>query len=164
MTVESVFGHYPELYKRHPMPQYEFFQYDIHEGILYTNHAADSLIYVYEYPDKLLYTIGYSCNGMNMDYTATTSLERDEDAFAKAFNKIGLNTGLLYVTDNNTLCRIYVKSLDSGESGMQIYKDDDLIADCPMPDSFQLLGYHGGSYYGACYTPLEEGDDTSLLL
>jgi len=168
MKVESVFGHFPKLYMKKPMPQMEFLQFDVHNDTLYVNHAADPLIYVYEYPEKLLYTMGYDCEGINRDYVTITTLDRESEDYDSAYDGVGVNSGLRYFTENNTLCRVYIKKLnldfENMKTGMQIYRDDDLIADCPMPDNFQLLGHHDGSYYGACYTPMEEGDDTSLLL
>lgn len=163
MKVEEVTGKFPEIFKRRPMPHLESFQYVISNDLLYVNHGVDSLIYVYKFPDDLQYTMGYECAGIDRDYTCTEAMD-DGDIFKNDIRHVGINTGLLFCPANSTLCRTYIKSMATGASGMQVYKDENLIADVEMPSYFKLLGYRGGYYYGARLIPDEEEDNTYLIL
>lgn len=163
MKVESVMGHFPEIYKEKPMPHLESFQYCISGDTVYVNHAVDSLIYVYQYPDGLMYTIGYECSGIDRGYTVTQKIDQGE-TFDNDVEHVGLNSGLMYCKENGILCRTYIKSLESAESGMQLYKDDNLIADLEMPPYFKLLGYYDGDWYGCSLVPHETQESTSLVL
>lgn len=163
MKVNKVRGGFPEIYKAQPMPHLEFFQYTCSNDMFYVNHGVDSLIYVYGYPDKLQYTIGYECSNIDRHYTSTKVIDYG-DSFKKDFQHVGMNTGLLFCVGNNTLCRTYIKSASTGASGMQVYKNNDLIADVEMPSYFKLLGYKDGCYYGARFVPLEDLETTRIVL
>lgn len=163
MKVEEVLGKFPEIYKHNPMPEMEFFQYVVADNLLYVNHAVDSLIYVYQYPNNLQYTIGYECTGIDRSYTIT-KLTSQNEIFQNDIQRIGLNTGLVLCSENNTLCRTYMKKVATGTSGLQIYRNNNLLADVEMPAYFKLLGYHGGYYYGVRLIPLEDMEHTYIVL
>jgi len=163
MEVESVVGKFPEIYKHKPMPDMESFQYTISNGLLYVNHAVDSLIYVYKDTDNLQYTIGYECLGIDRNYTSSKMIDQNK-TFNNDILHVGLNSGLIFCSENNTLCRTYMKSTATGESGLQIYRNNNLVADVEMPVYFKLLGYKKGYYYGARLIPLEDFDNTYLIL
>lgn len=163
MEVEDVFGNFPDIYESSPMPHLEFFQYVIQDDKLYMNHTVDSLIYVYQYPDTPLYAFGYECNGIDRDYTVTRKIDNSA-FFKKDLGHVGFNTGLQFIPDLNVFCRTYIKSASTGESGMQIYKDCDLIADIDVPAFFKLLGYCNGCFYGSSFVPVESGDNTYIVI
>lgn len=120
MKVVDVFGHFPEIYKVSPTPHLEFFQYAIEGDRMYVNHTVDSLIYVYQLPDKPLYTIGYECKDIDRDYTVSRKID-NSTLFEKDLQHIGFNTWLRFIPGSDVLCRTYIKSAKNGESGMQIY-------------------------------------------
>lgn len=163
MEVESVTGSFPEIFRKKPMPHLEFFQYTADGDIVYVNHGVDSLIYVYRYPDQLLYTLGYECENIDRHYTVTREIDLGEN-FRKDFSHAGINTGLMYFPEDSLLCRTYIVTTATGASGMQIYRDNDLVADFGVPDYFKLLGYSDGILYGARFIPLEDEDSTRLVL
>ena len=119
MKVVDVFGHFPEIYKASPTPHLEFFQYAIEGDRMYVNHTVDSLIYVYQLPDKPLYTIGYECKDIDRDYTVSRKID-NSTLFEKDLQHVGFNTGLRFIPGSDVLCRTYIKSAKNGESGMQI--------------------------------------------
>ena len=162
MKVESVVGQFPDIYRQEPMPHLELFDYTMIADTIYASHAVDSLIYVYKYPDKLLYTIGYECSDINREYTHTTVLDYG-NTFKKDFTKVGVNSELIYCKENKTLCRTYIKSTSTGKAGLQIYRNNNLIADVDVPAFFKLLGYRDGYYYGVSYVPIEQTEGTSLI-
>lgn len=107
--------------------------------------------YVYQLPDKPLYTIGYECKDIDRDYTVSRKID-NSTLFEKDLQHIGFNTGLQFIPGSDVLCRTYIKSAKNGESGMQIYKGHDLVADVDVPSFFNFLGYSDGYYYGSSYT------------
>lgn len=162
MEVESVAGTFPAIYRKKPMPHLEFFQYTAYGDIVYVNHGVDSLIYVYRYPNELLYTIGYECEDIDRDYMVTREIDTG-DNFRKDFGHVGINTGMMYFPEDSLLCRTYIRTTATGASGMQVYKGNDLVADFGVPDYFKLIGYLNGTFYGARFIPLEDEDSTRLV-
>ena len=163
MKVVDVFGHFPEIYKTSPTPHLEFFQYAIAEDKMYVNHTVDSLIYVYQLPDKLLYTMGYECKDIDRNYSVSRKID-NSTLFEKDLQHVGFNTGLRFIPDSDILCRTYIKSAKNGETGMQIYKGHDLVADVAVPAFFNFLGYFDGYYYGSSYIPIENDESTTITI
>ena len=163
MKVVDVFGHFPEIHKVSPTPHLEFFQYAIEGDRMYVNHTVDSLIYVYQLPDKPLYTIGYECKDIDRDYTVSRKID-NSTLFEKELQHVGFNTGLRFIPGSDVLCRTYIKSAKNGESGMQIYKGHDLVADVDVPSFFNFLGYSDGYYYGSSYIPIENDESTTIAI
>lgn len=163
MKVVDVFGHFPEIHKVSRTPHLEFFQYAIEGDRMYVNHTVDSLIYVYQLPDKPLHTIGYECKDIDRDYTVSRKID-NSTLFEKDLQHIGFNTWLRFIPGSDVLCRTYIKSAKNGESGMQIYKGHDLVADVDVPSFFNFLGYSDGYYYGSSYIPIENDESTTIAI
>lgn len=163
LHVEEVLGHFPDIYKSKPMPHLEFFQYFVEEDRLYVNHTVDSLIYVYQYPDKLLHTIGFECRDIDRNYSITKDIDNGY-YFKKDLSHVGFNTGLKFIPELDIICRTYIKTASTGESGMQIYRNNNLIADVNVPDFFKLLGYYGGDFYGSSFIPIENENSVKIVI
>ena len=161
MEVKNVFGHFPQIYKERPNPFFEFFQYEMVSDTLYINHAADSLIYVYKYPDELLYTIGYECSGINRNYTKGYEVEMAQ--FKKDILSVGLNTGLLYVKEKQLLFRTVLKNFNSREVCLQAYSNNDLVLEADVPGFFKLLGFWNSYFYGVDMLPKEKEDGMNFV-
>lgn len=149
--VNKVFGSFPEIYKEKPTTLFEFFQYTKHSDTIFVNHAIDSLIYVYKYPDELLYTIGYDVSGAKRNYKR--HLSQDKASFAKEAANVSLNTGLKY--DNGLLFRTVIKDMATGKSAIQVYAENNLVSEVQTPPMFKYLGYYRGIYYGTTFIPKE---------
>jgi len=54
-------------------------------------------------------------------------------------------------------------NIDSGESGLQIYKDNVLIGDFKMPAFFIFLVYYDNFYYGVRFKPIETMNTTKFV-
>lgn len=148
--VKKVFGKFPNIYKEKPSTLFEFFQYSKCNDTVYVNHAVDSLIYVYKYPDKLLYTMGYELNGANRKYSS--HLSADHSAFKEEAVKISLNTGIY--SDNGFIIRSIMKSMQTGETYLQFYLHENLVGEFKVPSMFHYLGYWKGFYYGVSFVPI----------
>lgn len=107
MKVKKVWGDFPNVYKQRPTPFFEFFQYAMNKDTLYVNHATDSLIYVYKYPNNLLYTVGYESSDVNRNYTVGYDVEMSN--FKSDIRIVGVNSGLLYVPEKHLLFRTTLK-------------------------------------------------------
>jgi hypothetical protein len=163
MKIEEIFGNIPEIYKTSPMPHMEFFQYAVKNDTFYVNHCVDSLIYAYKYPDLLLYTIGYECDDVDRKYTIT-KLITEENLFRQDCQEgRSFNTGLKYIPQTNFLIRTYMKNLITGESGIQVYENNNLVGEFEMPPYFIFLGYHKGTYYGSRIIPIETEEKSEFV-
>ena len=155
MNVEKVVGNFPMIYRDKPTPFFEYFQYDMSGDTLYVNHAIDSLIYVYKYPDQLLYTIGFEVENVNRNYTI--GYDAKMNIFKEDIKNVGSNIGLSYT--NNILFKTVLESTSSGRTYLQAYKGNDLIMENEMPPFFKFLGYENGIIYGTRMVPLETADE-----
>lgn len=152
--VTKVFGNFPDIFKGKPSNVLEFFQYDKIGDTLYVNHSVDSLVYVYKYPDKLLYTIGFEAQGAKRDYPER--LVKDHSVFKEDVAKLSINSGLKF--DNGYLVRTVMLNMLTGETVMQIYSKDNLVGEFKMPSMFKYLGYYNGYFYGISLLPRQEND------
>lgn len=152
MHVDSLFGKYPAQYKNIPTNLFTFFSYALDGDKIYVNHCIDSLIYVYEYPDKLLYTIGYEVPKIDRSYTQGNNL--DPVVLDKDIQHVGVNTQLMYVKETGILLRMVNSGGTYGSRFfLQAYKDDNLIAEAEVPTFSKRLGYANGIYYGVNMVP-----------
>lgn len=152
--VTKVFGSFPDVFKEKSSNILEFFQYDKMSDTLYVNHSIDSLVYVYKYPDTLLYTIGFDVKGAKRDYPER--LTKDHSVFKQDVAKLSINTGLKL--DNGYLIRTVMLNMLTGETVMQVYANTDLVGEFKMPPMFKYLGYYNGYFYGISLLPKQEND------
>lgn len=156
MQIRKVVGRFPSIYKEKPTPFFEFFNYVLRGDTLYVNHAVDSLIYVYKYPDRLLYTMGYEAPNVNRSYTI--GYNADIFHFKEDCKRVGTNMGLIYIKEQNLLLRTVLKSFKSRQVCLQAYWGTDLVLEANMPDFFKFLGYYNNYFYGVKMLPLETAD------
>lgn len=162
MSATKVFGKFPEIYKEHPNANMEFFQYCANGDTLYINHTVDSLIYVYEYPDKLLYTMGYEFENINRDYIESWDI--DSGVFYDNLNRCGFNIGLWLCKETGLLFRTAVPNAVPTHSLLQIYHNTNLIGSYQVPPYFKMLGYIDGVYYGVRMMPIEIDETLSFIV
>jgi len=122
--------------------------------------AVDSLLYVYKYPDSLMYTFGSGGSDMNIQYVRYKKYKEARENVWTDYEKFGYYTQLEYDEKNDLLFRCYYKGNGQG-NGMQIYKDTALIADLNMPRHFEFLGNLNGWYFGCGKT--DEQKETITL-
>ncbi|MDR1223074.1 MAG: DUF4221 domain-containing protein [Tannerella sp.] len=159
MEVNTVFGHYPPVYRKQLLPHFNFFSYTFDNDLFYVDFPVDSLIYVYKYPDTLLYSFGFECKDIVRSYTTSTVLN---DEIYEDFRRNGLNAEIVNFKESGLLFRTYIRNMEKATCGMQIYDSTtyDLLADMDVPFSFKLLGSCGGCFYGVTMMPRETDDNT----
>ena len=130
---------------------------------IFVNHCTDSTVYVYKYPDELLFTMGYECATVDRNYT--TGYDIDPSVFEKDIEHVGINTQVYYVKDNGMLLRTVNSGAKYGSKYyLQVYKNCDLVAEEEMPAFFKCIGHVGDTFYGVNIVPVEkEGKETFTL-
>lgn len=163
MKVENVFGRFPGVYVQKPTNLFDFFSYDMSGDTIFVNHCTDSMVYVYKYPDELLFTMGYECASVDRNYT--TGYDIDPSVFEKDIEHVGINTQVYYVKDNGMLLRTVNSGAKYGSKYyLQVYKNCDLVAEEEMPAFFKCIGHVGDTFYGVNIVPIEkEGKETFTL-
>lgn len=159
MEVNKVFGYYPPLYQEKSLPHFNFFSYIFDNDTFYVNFPVDSLIYVYKYPDKLLYSFGVECKDIVRNYTSSNVINDD---IYNDYKHCGMNTEILNFPELGLFFRTYVKNTENASYGMQIYDNTtyNLLADIDVPGHFKLLGYYNSYFYGITLVPKETDDNT----
>lgn len=162
LEITKVVGHFPSICSEKRTPQFDFFSHIIDQDTLYINYPTDSLIYVYKYPDELLYTFGYECENINRDYTSSRVIDQK---LYDDFDKVGIVTEIKKIPEENLFFRTYVKDMTSKSFGMQVYDlNHNLIDDIEMPPFFKLLGHYKGFLYGITMIPKETDEATLFTL
>ena len=164
MKVENVFCGFPEIYSHKPTNLFEFFSYDMSGDTIFVNHAVDSTIYVYKYPDKLLFTMGYECKQIDRGYSIGYDL--DPSVLLEDVDHVGVSTQLYYVKDKGLLLRVLNGGKRYGNRFyLQIYnKDCDLVAEVDVPPFFKCVGYKGDIIYGVNLIPIERNGEEKFCL
>ncbi len=164
MKITDVKGKLPEWYKDNPMPAFEFFDYaiDPEEGIIYVNHAPDSLIYRYDKDFKLINTFGFEPQGIDRGYTR--GFDKYYENFREDIKHVGSNTGLYYDPIDKILFRTALADFASGRVVLQAYSGNDLIMEQEMPAYFKVLGRYDDRYYGVRFMPAEDDDSLYFSL
>lgn len=131
-VIEKLSGHFPTYYKDNPAPNFEHFRYVKIEDNYYVNHTVDSLIYVYNGQDSLLYTFGREAEYADRSYTGQ-NYETSIKCMRDDAKRVSLNSGLLYLEDAQLLLRETVHQLlgDSPRTTIQLYdyKTGNLVAE-----------------------------------
>ena len=164
MKVENVFCGFPEIYSHKPTNLFEFFSYDMSGDTIFVNHAVDSTIYVYKYPDKLLFTMGYECKQIDRGYSIGYDL--DPSVLLEDVDHVGVSTQLYYAKDKGLLLRVLNGGKRYGNRFyLQIYnKDCDLVAEVDVPPFFKCVGHKGDILYGVNLIPIERNGEEKFCL
>lgn len=164
LNVNALYGTFPSCYSAKPLPFFEFFDYavDSDNGLIYTSHAPDSLIYCHDMHGNAVGTLGFEPEGVNRDYTS--GLEVSPEVFKNDISHVGVNTGMYYDNQDGLLFRTSMTDFPTGTVVMQVYKDNNLVLEQAMPSYFKLLGKYSGRYYGVRFIPVDDGNTSHFVL
>jgi hypothetical protein len=126
------------------LPHHASFSYDIDSLYnFYISHEIDSLIYKYNQDYELISAFGVKGSEMNTNYTEIKDFE--PKLFKKLyFNerpKLGWYSHIEFIDELGLLFRSYKKGEHSEFDGLQIFKNETLIADLKVPKGFIVKGY-----------------------
>lgn len=160
MVGSEPFGKFPDIYKSHPMPYFEFFDFTTNEknGNIIYSFAPDSLIYIADANGEPIKSIGFEPSGINREYTI--GFDVDGEIFKKDKERVGVNTGLYFDDEMDLIFRTAMRNFNSGEIVLQVYNiKGDLLLEEEMPRYFKMLGKYNGYYYGVRFISVEDQPD-----
>jgi len=113
------------------------------EDKFFLSFNIDSLIYVCDNDLKPLHAFGRAGRDMDTNYQSIKGEDFEELFPLVEFERKtrGYYTWLEYIPERNLLFRAYQKGSHSKTDGLQIYKDQVLIADVDVPKGFRVEGY-----------------------
>lgn len=157
MKVSEPFGNFPDFYKTHPLPAFEFFDFtvDNNSGNIIYSFAPDSLIYIANANGDPIKSIGFEPIGIKRKYNHGFDISLE--TFKQNIESVVVNTGLYFDDEKKLLFRTTLENFDSGCVILQIYNiEGDLLLEEKMPEYFKMLGKYNGYYYGTRFIPIEE--------
>ena len=147
--IEKIIGRRSPVYLQHTnIPNFDHFCFDVQKDKVFVNFWPDPNIYVIDKnKDKALYSFGTPGRNMNTKYPLTQTYEEaemqrenDQQSFGHYHQlKFDLSTGYLF--------RVYSRGGDSSTEGLQIYKDNVLLADVDVPIGFKVIGNINHKFY-----------------
>ena len=106
---------------------------------MYVNHTVDSLICVYQLPDKPLYTIGYECKDIDRDYTVSRKID-NSTLFEKDLQHVGFNTGLRFIPGSDMSTPNFQQKVQkTGSPACKYIRATILWRDVDVPSFFNFL-------------------------
>jgi len=146
-TLKQVFGRYPKIYtEKKYLTLFSYNSMAIKNDSLFVQYAASPEIYVYSPDHEPVYSFGTAGKGISTNYPLISN--ENEYANQKELNipAYGIYTALYIDAEKNLIFRTYTKQY-SLNSGLQIYRNDVLIADITVPYKFNIVGKIGSTYF-----------------
>lgn len=149
--VDRIFGRLsPEYAQNPPSRLFPFLFYDmIDDDTFAISYAADPNFYLFSTAFEHLATFGSEGRDMDRAYEDFSGVsERDfEDFLLEQWMSKDVFSSVTFIPETNLLFRGYTRRGDADMDGMQIYRDNVLIADVDVPNMRKVIGYHDGWYY-----------------
>ncbi len=141
--VSSIYGRLSPIYRRNA--QVRTFSYPVYDLIdedkMVIGFPADSLLYLSDRDFVIKSAFGRMGRDMDTDYLSTTDYTRFNRQWQKENKERGYYTGVDYVPGLKLILRTYQKGGSAISDGLQIYKDNTLIADVDIPAKARVVGY-----------------------
>jgi hypothetical protein len=158
--IDRLIGRRPLLFLKNQLPNYDHFNYEINNNTIYLNFYPEATIYkIDKEKDVVQSTFGIQGSEMKTNYTRTYSYEEAYKREFEDYNNYNFYNSL-YV-DDNLIFRGYSK-YNTKKDGLQIYKNDVLIADLNFPKGYKIIGKIDNAYY-ASKNVINRREDMVLL-
>jgi len=158
--IDKLIGRRPTIFLKKQLPNYDHFNYEINKGSIYLNFYPESSIYkIDKKKDTLQSVFGVKGNDMRTSYVTTNSYEEAHDREFEDYNNYNFYNSL-YI-DDNLIFRGYTKS-NKKNDGLQIYKNEVLIADLNFPKGYKIIGKIDKDYY-ASKIEIKNSEDMHVL-
>ncbi|MCH8495784.1 MAG: hypothetical protein LAT57_09170 [Balneolales bacterium] len=150
--VDSIFGRLSPMFAEDErFRPFSFFHYEIisEEQMLIT-YMPDSLIYTIDLPFYVVNAFGRSGTDLNTDYQAYTDVSNENvlrDHWEEERESRGYYTSIRHIPDRNLVFRTYTRGSHAELDGLQIYRDNVLIADVNVPLDFKVADYSEPYFY-----------------
>lgn len=158
--IDKLIGRRPSIFLKQQLPNYDHFNYEINKGSIYLNFYPEASIYkIDKEKDTLQSFFGVKGNDMRTSYVTTNSYEEAHDREFEDYNNYNFYNSL-YI-DDNFIFRGYTKS-NLKNDGLQVYKNDLLIADLNFPKGYKIIGKIDNDYY-ASKIEIKKREDMHVL-
>ena len=149
---ELVFARYPSIYHTdRELWSFAFASFDIDKnGSFYVCFELDSLLYKYDKDLNQVATYGFAGKNMNLDYKEykeTEEVKSVHDFMDKERNSKGYYNWIEHIDEKNILLRFYKRGDCDMNDGMQLYRNNILIADVDIPKGYRYAGYAFNEIY-----------------
>jgi len=148
--IEDIIGRFPPSYYEHPEKRplsYFFFDLIDNETIAIT-FAADPFIHLFTLDFEHLSSFGIEGHEMDTNYELFTGSAASFERFiVNQMRTKGFYNSIKYIPETGLLFRGYSKGTDSDIDGMQVYKNNTLVAHFDVPKGMRIAGYAAPWYY-----------------
>lgn len=158
--IDRLIGRRPPLFLKKQLPNYDHFNYQVANENIYLNFFPEATIYkIDKNADTLMEAIGVKGKEMKTDYVTTSTYK---EAYKREFQDYTQYSfyNSLYV-NGKFIFRGYTKN-DLKKDGMQIYKNQQLLADLDFPKGYKIIGKIDNYYY-ASKISIKRKEDMMLL-
>ena len=158
--IDRLIGRRPPLFLKKQLPNYDHFNYQVVNDSIYLNFYPEATIYkIDKNADTLMEAIGVKGKEMKTDYVTTSTYK---EAYKREFQDYTQYSfyNSLYV-NGKFIFRGYTKN-DLKKDGMQIYKNQQLLADLDFPKGYKIIGKIDNYYY-ASKISIKRKEDMMLL-
>lgn len=147
--ITDLLGRYSPVYRENKsFKQISLTSFDIdNHGDFYIQQEADSLIYVYDRNFTIKKAYGFKGNHIDLPSRPLTTIDDFRKYYKEEREKKGYYNWIEFIDETGLLFRSYKKGEDSSSDGLQIYKDNVLIADVNVPKDFKVVGFIDPYYY-----------------
>ncbi|MCH8557367.1 MAG: hypothetical protein LAT84_06095 [Balneolia bacterium] len=149
--VDRIFGRLSPVYVYEPNTRmFPFFFYDlIDDETMAITYGPDPDIYLFSTDFDHIATFGVPGRNMEVEYESFEGISdrQFENFMLDQWDTKDFYRSLQYVPETNLLFRGYTRRSDPDMDGLQIYRDNVLIADVDIPSERKVIGYIDGWYY-----------------
>ena len=129
------------------VPNFKNVIFDTYQDTLFFSFEIDPHIYQMDFSTSQTIGFGEAGQQMNTDYPETKSLEDADKHFGEDINKCGYYYHLKYVPETTLLFRSFQYGTPLAYDGLQVYKNQLLVAEYQVPKGFRVIGYVPPYYY-----------------
>lgn len=147
--IEKIFGGFSPVYtKNNHNATFPYHYFTLTENNTFQiAYPADSLIYVSDRDFRVTRAYGFAGRDMDTSYTSVNKISLFRQNYLNVLKNKGYYTGLKFIPERSLLFRSYTKSAGQDTDGLQIYKNDTLIADLDVPKGFKVESYCRPYFY-----------------
>lgn len=158
--IDRLIGRRPLIFLKKQLPNYDHFNYEINNSSLYLNFYPESSIYKIDKEEDVVQSaFGIQGSEMKTGYITTNSYKEAYKREFEDYNNYNFYNSL-YI-DENLIFRGYTKS-NLKIDGLQIYKNEVLIANLNFPKGYKIIGKIDNAYY-ASKMDIKKREDMHLL-
>jgi hypothetical protein len=160
--IENIIGRRSPVYiDQTNIPNFDHFCFDVKGDEIYLSFWPDHTIYVIDKQhDKALYSFGEPGRNMKTSYPRTNSYEEAEMQRVTDQQSFGHYHNIVYDKNSQLLFRSYTKGENATTDGLQVYKNNSLLADLDVQVGFKIVG----SVEGVIFAQINDGNNENQKL